>query len=100
MITAKYMRKIIAVAALEYDTQLDELLTEFMPLFVANNGTGVVITRQDCATHQISFDAAKKLLLERGFYISTLGVDTDDEIAVSIPPGKEFFAWRQSPGDE
>ena len=92
MINARYVRSIIEVAEQNYDAQLDELLTAFMPRFVATGGKSVAVTEQDCAAFNIEFEAAKKMLIKRGFHVrksNQFGLDTGTEIFVSLPPGAE-----------
>lgn len=92
MIDAGYVRSIIEVAEQNYDAQLDRLLTAVMSRFVASSGKNVVVTEQDCAAFNIEFEAAKRLLINRGFHVrksNQFGIDTGTEIFVSLPPGPE-----------
>lgn len=92
MIDANHVRDLIAIAEEDYSKRVDLMLQEFMPEFIAKNGTSVVITRRDCVKFRVSFDAAKKLLAQRGFHVraaTRFGIETVDEISVSVAPGAE-----------
>ena len=91
-VTAQHVRSLIDLSAQNYEQQLDELLKDFMPKFIASNGCNVHITQQDCENFNIDLSEAKKLLLKRGFSVSThnqFGIDLVDTLSVTVPPGAE-----------